>query len=340
MSESIFESGPGNVVPSGTLHYLKLNQISPSSNNPRHLFDREPLESLKASIREHGVLVPITAYQPKGQTTYSILDGERRYRCCVELKEEENRDFDIPANVVDPPSKMAALLYMFSIHNFREQWELMPTALALKTILSELKEDDNKTISKLTGLSEPQINRCKKILAFPIKFQQLSLDPNSKTRIPSNFWIEAYPVLNLCEIELPELVKKLTRDGITENLVEKYRAKNIKSVIHFRRIMDAYEFSLENGDQKKAVLNDLENYILDVSLETRKVFDPYVTDTKRAITAVAACDVFIGQLTRLNLDYTLERGEIRAALEKVMSFAKEIMIKLEGGDPPTPVEED
>ena len=153
------------VVPAGVLKRLLVKDIKPSQNNPRHLFDPEPLNELKESIRQHGVLVPITVFQIRGQEKYAILDGERRYRCCFEL-EEEGKDIDIPANVVFPPTKIAGLLYMFSIHNFREQWELMPTAISLQTVIDELKEDDNKKLSKLTGLSETQIERCKILLSF------------------------------------------------------------------------------------------------------------------------------------------------------------------------------
>src|SRR5688572_12387362 len=191
-----------NVVPSGSLRKLSPDEIKPSSNNPRQLFDPEPLSELKKNISQHGVLVPITVYQAKGQTKFSILDGERRYRCVVELTSEGHRGPDqqpllLPANIVEPPTKIAGLLYMFSIHNFREGWELMPTALSLKIVMEDLGEQDNKALSRLTGLSEPQIERCKKLLDLPERFQLMSLDPDPKTRIPSNFWIESSPVLDL-----------------------------------------------------------------------------------------------------------------------------------------------
>jgi len=128
-----------SIVPTGTLKHLSTHEIVPSRNNPRLLFDPEPLTALKDSIREKGVLVPITVYPLKGQDKYSILDGERRYKCCAELA-EEGLHLTIPANIVEPPTKIAGLLYMFSIHNYREQWELMPTALSLQTVIEELKE--------------------------------------------------------------------------------------------------------------------------------------------------------------------------------------------------------
>jgi len=76
------------VVPAGELRVLTVDQIKPSTNNPRLLFDPPQLMELKKNIAEHGVLVPITVFQPKGQRQFSILDGERRYRCVVELTNE------------------------------------------------------------------------------------------------------------------------------------------------------------------------------------------------------------------------------------------------------------
>lgn len=122
------------VVPRGVLQNLLPEQIVPSKNNPRLLFDPEPFNDLRNNIRQHGVLVPITVYPLKGQEKYGILDGERRHECCVDLQ-AEGLSLTIPANIVEPPTKIAGLLYMFSIHDFREQWELMPTALSLQTVM-------------------------------------------------------------------------------------------------------------------------------------------------------------------------------------------------------------
>src|ERR1017187_1765746 len=103
------------VVPSGQLRRLSVEDIKPSTNNPRLLFDKPLLDELRKNIAEHGVLVPLTVYQPKGQTKFSILDGERRFRCVLELNKEGHlgkgrRPLTLPANVVEPPSKVAGLL--------------------------------------------------------------------------------------------------------------------------------------------------------------------------------------------------------------------------------------
>ena len=327
------EDDAASIIPQSSLKKLKVSQIKPSSNNPRLLFDPVPLSELKENIRQHGVLVPITVYEVRGQNFYAILDGQRRYQCCVDL-EKEGKEITIPANIVDPPNKIAGLLFMFSIHNFREQWELMPTALSLKVVMEALGEQDSEKLSKLTGLSQPQVERCKILLNFPEKFQELSLDPDPTTRIPSNFWIEANPILDLTEETLPTLTKKLGRDGITDKLVEKYRGKRIKSVIHFRRITEAYELSEENKNQRSRIIERLDEYITNPQLETRAAFDEFVVDNRRIQTVISACDEFISQIKRAKVEHVLERNELMIALNKVKNYIEKILQKLEGSDQP------
>jgi ParB-like chromosome segregation protein Spo0J len=330
-----------SIIPAGTLRHLSPDEIKPSTNNPRLLFDPVQLEELKKNIGEHGVLVPITVYQPKGQAKFSILDGERRYRCVVDLTREghfgkDHRPLKLPANVVEPPSKIAGLLYMFSIHNYREGWELMPTALSLKIVMEELGEQDNKALNKLTGLSEPQIERCKKLLTFPERFQEMSLDPNPATRVPSNFWIEASPVLDLATSEVPT-IKKLGRDRATDKLVEKYRARKIKSVIHFRRIMESYELNEDEPNARASVLRRIEEFFFKPALETREAFDEFVVEKKRVQTALSACDDFLDQLRKLKLTFTAdddERQRLRQALHEVRAYCKSLEQALKGGDDP------
>ncbi len=286
---------------------------------------------LKNNIGEHGVLVPITVYQAKGQAKFSILDGERRYRCVVELEKEGRGGVNgvpltLPANVVEPPTKIAGLLYMFSIHNYREGWELMPTALSLQIVMKDLGTTDNKALGKLTGLSDAQIERCKKLLKFPEKFQEMSLDLNPKTRIPSNFWIEALPVLDLA-MQTSEQLKKLGRDRSTEKLVDKYREKKIKSVIHFRRIMESYELSEDDLPTKAKVLRRVEEFFLNPKLETRDGFDEFVVEKKRVQSALSTCEGFLSQLKKFKLTYTTnddERRSLRKALKDVQQYCESL----------------
>lgn len=330
-----------SVVPSGQLRRLSPEEVKPSANNPRLLFDPQLMLELKKNIAEHGVLVPIIVYQPKGQAKFSILDGERRYRCVVELRDEghvgkDGEPLKLPANIVEPPTMIAGLLYMFSIHNFRADWELMPTALSLKIVMEDLEVTDNTALSKLTGLSERQIERCKSLLTFPDRFQKLSLDADPVTRIPSNFWIEALPVLDIATEKVDSL-KRLGRDASTDKLVEKYRDKKIKSVIHFRRIMESYDLAEDEPQLRAKVVRRIEQFFLNPKLETREAFDEFVVEKKRVQNAINACEGFIAQLRRFKLKYTADdadRANLRAAVKQVREYCESLERALEGGDEP------
>lgn len=61
------------------LTYLKVSQIERNKNQPRQNFDKEKLNALADSIREHGLIQPIVV--TKGENDlYTIVAGERRWR--------------------------------------------------------------------------------------------------------------------------------------------------------------------------------------------------------------------------------------------------------------------
>lgn len=63
---------------------VALTSIQASSYNPRKHFDEESLKELAGSIRQQGVLQPITVRPVTGETDrYEIVFGERRYRASV-----------------------------------------------------------------------------------------------------------------------------------------------------------------------------------------------------------------------------------------------------------------
>jgi hypothetical protein len=212
----------------------------------------------------------------------------------------------------------------------------MPTALSLRIVMEDLGTEDNKALQKLTGLSDSQIERCKKLLRFPEKFQELSLDPDPKTRIPSNFWIEALPVIDLA-LGTSDKIRAIGRDRATEKLVEKYREKKIKSVIHFRRIMESYEINEEDPQTRGRVLRRVEEFFLKPDLETREGFDEFIVDKRRVLSALTACEEFLRELRRFRLRYTSndeERKNLRAALRAVQTYCEELWNALEGRDDP------
>ena len=57
---------------------VKLKDVKPNPNQPRRDFDEKSLEQLSQSIKEKGVITPITLRKQKNG--YEIIAGERRWR--------------------------------------------------------------------------------------------------------------------------------------------------------------------------------------------------------------------------------------------------------------------
>lgn len=60
------------------VHFLPENLIAPNPDQPRKYFSQEGLEELAESIREHGVLQPLSVRKTAGG--YELVSGERRLR--------------------------------------------------------------------------------------------------------------------------------------------------------------------------------------------------------------------------------------------------------------------
>ena len=63
---------------SGRIHMLPIERISPNPRQPRRHFPEQPLRELADSLRQHGVLQPLTVQKTPGG--YVLVAGERRLR--------------------------------------------------------------------------------------------------------------------------------------------------------------------------------------------------------------------------------------------------------------------
>lgn len=73
ITESTVES-----VPDDKVETLRISQIQPNKNQPRRHFDKEKLDELADSIKQHGLIQPIVVV--KDNDMYTIVAGERRWR--------------------------------------------------------------------------------------------------------------------------------------------------------------------------------------------------------------------------------------------------------------------
>jgi hypothetical protein len=141
----------------------------------------------------------------------------------------------VPANEVEEPDEVQNIVTMFQIHKFREDWELMPTALKLEILMKRLKEQSDKILAELTGLDVAVVSRCKKLLTYSRRYQEMMLFSDPKDRIKADFFIELYPIISDVAVRK---MHGISRDYITDKMLWKYQNKvsGLKAVTDFRKI--------------------------------------------------------------------------------------------------------
>lgn len=294
---------------------LDVAEIGPNPHNPRRLFDEEPMRILQESVDKLGILVPVTVYEaPAGHRPkterFILLDGERRWRCAQVLKHGT-----VPAIVVAEPDETQNILTMFHIHNVREGWQLMPTALKLNTLMKELKETNERSLTELTKLSISQIRRCKILLTYPHRYQNLMLAPVSE-RMKADFFIELDRIRRPArEDQFEPWVSRgdLKSIGI---MLEKYETKVINAVTDFRILAVIYHAALERG-KKKRLESEFEKFMTNPGMTIDDINIPQATFAKETKEANRSARRLLAQLGDL-------RGEMLATDEDLIMTLRQL----------------
>lgn len=147
---------------------IPVNLLEINPQNPRLIFDQEKLDRLLESVKERGILVPLNVFINDNKK-YTIIDGERRYKVALQLGL-----IKLPVIINESPQSEEYVQDMFHIHNLREPWELVPTAIKLNEVIGNFSkkqghEPTERELNKLTGLTISEIRRCRLIITFPEK---------------------------------------------------------------------------------------------------------------------------------------------------------------------------
>lgn len=146
------------------IHELRISDIDPNGLQPRKVFDENALTELAQSIKQYGVIQPITVKPVYDR--YMIITGERRWRAArmAGLK-------TIPAIIKDIDTK--EILEIALIENLqREDLNPIEEAMALKTLI----EDFNLTQEELAarvGKSRSAIANAIRLLNLPQSLQDM-----------------------------------------------------------------------------------------------------------------------------------------------------------------------
>ena len=135
---------------------VPLSMVENCSSQPRKNFDEDALQDLADSIREHGILQPLTV-RKLSSGYYQIIAGERRWRAS-----RLAGLYEVPAVVIEADDKKATELAL--IENLQRS-DLNPVeeALGYQTLMSDYGMTQEET-AKSVGKSRPAVANALRLL--------------------------------------------------------------------------------------------------------------------------------------------------------------------------------
>ena len=147
---------------SSNLNEVEISLIDPNPNQPRREFDQEALQELANSIRELGIIQPITLR--KVANRYQIIAGERRWRASQLAGLQKIR-----AYIVDVEDQ--GVMEMALVENIqREDLNAIEIALAYQH-LAEATGMTQAKISDRVGKSRAAVTNYLRLLKLPAQVQ-------------------------------------------------------------------------------------------------------------------------------------------------------------------------
>ena len=192
---------------------VPLTQIIPNRNQPRQEFNPEQMEELTASIKENGILQPLTVRELENGD-FELIAGERRLRAAKDAGLET-----VPVYILSVDADVEMMEYAL-VENI-QRVDLKPLEKAEGyAILSGKYDLSQEDIAKRVGKSRPAIANALRLLKLPPEIKS-SLNSG---KISTG---HALAILGLRKsLQMMTLHQKVVREELsvrqTEALVKKY----------------------------------------------------------------------------------------------------------------------
>lgn len=150
---------------SNDFEYLPISKIEPRAEQPRSLFDEQGLEELADSIREHGIIQPLTV-RSIGGGFYQIIAGERRWRASRIAGIDE-----VPARIIEADDRKTMELAL--VENLqRENLNPAEEARGYRVLMTEYGLTQEEA-AKRVGKSRPAVANSLRLLSLPEEVLEL-----------------------------------------------------------------------------------------------------------------------------------------------------------------------
>ncbi len=165
---ALIDTEPISTSGSSSINEIEIHQIHPNPHQPRTHFDEEALVELAASIREIGIIQPITL-RKINEEKYEIIAGERRYRASKLAGLTT-----IPAYIKTAADDL--VMEMALIENLqREDLNAIEIALTFQRLQEEYKMTQER-LSERVGKKRATVANYLRLLRLPAEIQMAIKD--------------------------------------------------------------------------------------------------------------------------------------------------------------------
>ncbi len=145
------------------IHEVEIGRIRANPFQPRTSFDEEALQELAASIRELGIIQPISV-RDMGDGSYQLISGERRLKAASMAGLEK-----VPAYVRTADDQ--AMLEMALVENIqREDLDAIEIAISYQRLIEECRLTQ-ETLSERVGKKRSTVANYLRLLKLPAEIQ-------------------------------------------------------------------------------------------------------------------------------------------------------------------------
>ena len=216
----------------GSITRIKISSISPNPFQPRLDFDKEPLVELSNSIKEHGIIQPITV-RKIGRNEFQIISGERRYQASKLAGIDELPCF---IRIADDQH----MLEMAIVENVqRKDLNAIEIALSYQRLIDECnlsQEELGKKVSK----NRSTVANFLRLLKLPVEIQKALRDDKITMG-------HARALLALSnEKEMLLTLNEVLENNLSVRAVEEKRKSQVKS-LNTPLALSRYELRMQNN---------------------------------------------------------------------------------------------
>ena len=216
----------------GLTSRINIDNITPNPFQPRIDFEKESLLELTDSIKEHGVIQPITV-RKIGRDNFQIISGERRYQACKIAKISEIPCYIRIANDEE-------MLEMAIVENIqRKNLNAIEIGLSYQRLIDECNLTHEQLSIKLSK-NRSTISNFLRLLKLPVEVQKALRD--SKITMG-----HARALLSFNgEAEILTAFNKIISDSLSVRDAEKMNQKK-KLKQEEKIILSRYELRMQNN---------------------------------------------------------------------------------------------